>query len=259
LALILHPPVLRSLAGDLQNMTRTNRDEHARNSSVDSAGSSHLDQNYHDRYDGENSYEDSFEKYFDAKCAADFIKIVWGAKPPFKLLDCGSANGLTLAEFADIGIEAWGVENNEHIYGRTAPEWQLRNVLGNVCSMPFADDEFDFLYDTSLCYVPPQDVDRALREMARVCKKGLIFRTVARDMTQEFIDAHDLFYGVATLMTLREWSERLLQNGFRPATTNPLVLNRTFKREVAVKERDYTWYPSPASMQYCFYTKIPKG
>jgi ubiquinone/menaquinone biosynthesis C-methylase UbiE len=239
-------------------MIRPNRDEQALFGGVDNAKSGNVNKAYHDYYDGESSYEDSFEEYFDAQYTADLIEIIWGNKPPYKLLDCGSANGLTLAEFADIGIEAWGIENSEHIHSRTAPEWRSRNLFGDVCAMPFGDDEFDFLYDTSLCHVPPKDIDRAIREMARVCKKGIFFGAITSDMTQEVIDAYDLFYGVNTLLTLREWSERFLQNGFRLATTDPDVLDRAFKCETAANEGDYPWYSSAASMRYCFYTKEPR-
>jgi SAM-dependent methyltransferase len=237
--------------------TRLDRDEQARISGIDNGQSGNVNKAYHDFYDGENSYEDSFEEYFDAQYTADMIEIIWGAKPPYKLLDCGSANGLTLAEFADVGIEAWGIENSEHIHARTDPQWKPRNILGDVRAMPFADDEFDFLYDTSLCYLPPGEVDRAIREMARVCKKGLFFGAITSDMTEQVIEAHDLFYGVSTLSTLWEWSERFLRNGFRLAVVDPEVLTRAFACETAANEGDYPWYPSAAAMRYCFYTKIP--
>jgi hypothetical protein len=45
-------------------------------------------------YSGNRSYEDIFETAFNAKYVVDLIKAVWGAEPPYKLLDCGSANGL---------------------------------------------------------------------------------------------------------------------------------------------------------------------
>jgi len=237
-------------------MTRPDRDEQAKITGTDNGQSGNVNKAYHDFYDGENSYEDSFEEYFDAQYTADMIEIIWGAKPPYKLLDCGSANGLTLAEFDKIGIQAWGIENSAHIHARTEPQWRARNILGDVRKMPFADDEFDFLYETSLCYVPPDSVDQAIREMARVCKKGLFFGAITSDMTEQVIEAHDLFYGVSTLSTLWEWSERFLRNGFRLAVVEPEVLARAFACETAANEGDYPWYSSAAAMRYCFYTKI---
>lgn len=216
-----------------------------------------VDGDYHATYDGENSYEESFDEYFDAQQVADEIEIVWGAKPPYKLLDCGSANGLTLAELAGIGIDAWGIESNEQIHAKTAPEWRARNVLGDIRAMPFADEEFDFIYDTSLCYVPPEHVDQAIREMARVCRKGVLFGSVTSDMTEQAIEEHELFYGVATLCTLWEWSERFLRNGFRLSVLDSAVLARAFACETASNEGGVQWYPTAESFRYCFYTKVP--
>jgi len=51
---------------------------------------------YFEMYSGNRSYENIFETAFNAKYVVDLIKAVWGAEPPYKLLDCGSANGLTL-------------------------------------------------------------------------------------------------------------------------------------------------------------------
>ena len=71
-----------------------------------------------------------------------------GAESPCKLLDCGSANGLTLKQFDKLGIEAWGIENNAYIHSKTPEELRERNLLGDVREMPFEDGSFDFLYDT---------------------------------------------------------------------------------------------------------------
>src|SRR5262249_1246407 len=75
-----------------------------------------VNEEYHDLYDGERSYEESFEEYFCEYYTTDLIKTIWGWSPPYKLLDCGSASGLTLERFANLGVEAWGVENSEYIH-----------------------------------------------------------------------------------------------------------------------------------------------
>ena len=48
---------------------------------------------YFQKYSANQSYEDVFENAFNGKYIIDLIKAVWGAEPPYKLLDCGSANG----------------------------------------------------------------------------------------------------------------------------------------------------------------------
>src|SRR5262249_41756949 len=160
-----------------------------------------LGSDYHDYYDGERTYEESFREYFCEHYAVDLIRTVWGWSPPYCLLDCGSASGLTLEAFARVGVEAWGVENDELIHARTPATWKKCNLLGDVRNLPFPDNAFDFVYDTCLCYVPEEDLDQAIRELLRVCRVGVYFGGITTDMTREVIEAHDLFDGVRTLGT----------------------------------------------------------
>jgi SAM-dependent methyltransferase len=148
-----------------------------------------------DLYDGKQRYEESFHEYFDAKYTVDLIRAVWKKKPPFRLLDVGSASGLTLQEFEELSVEAWGVENNPYIHRRT-PALLRRNLRGDVRSLPFQSSFFDFAYDTCLCYLPPRDVPRAIRELHRTVKIGIHFGGITTDMTREVIEEHDLLRGV---------------------------------------------------------------
>ena len=91
---------------------------------------------YFDTYSDNLSYEDAFEDLFNAKYIVDLIKAIWRKETPYKLLDCGSANGLTLKQFAELGVEAWGIENNAHIHSKTPAEWRGRNLLGDVQDQP---------------------------------------------------------------------------------------------------------------------------
>src|SRR5262249_7195601 len=78
-----------------------------------------LKKSYFDYYDGKQSYKKAFKQYFDVKYMTDFIHVVWGVSPPYRLLDAGSANGLTLQALAKVGIDAWGIENNRYIHRMT--------------------------------------------------------------------------------------------------------------------------------------------
>lgn len=244
-------------SGSPSEVTAAHRDQMATLAGISNSVSGCLKTAYHDFYDGERPYEESFEEYFDAQYTADLIQIVWGAQPPYRLLDSGSASGLTLEAFAQLGIEAWGVENSEHIYNRTKPEWKQRNVLGDVRCLPFEDGFFDFVYDTCLCYVPPAEVEKGIRELYRVVKVGVFWDGITTDMTQEVIEKHDIFYGVQTLGTLWEWAELFLRNGFRFAITNQKTLSRAWRCEVKANVGDATWYPNRDAMRYCFFTKVP--
>src|SRR5262249_2910738 len=63
---------------------------------------------YFDRYDGDRSYRESFADYFDPRWVVRLVRAVWGLKPPYRLLDAGSASGLTLRALAHQGVDAWG-------------------------------------------------------------------------------------------------------------------------------------------------------
>jgi SAM-dependent methyltransferase len=219
------------------------------------APSGPLERDYHDLYDGTSSYEESFEEYFCERYTTDLIRTVWGWSPPYTLLDCGSASGQTLEAFARIGVEAWGVENSPHIHSRTPKKWKKRNRLGDVRALPFPDNSFDFVYDTCLCYLPEEDLDRAIAELFRVCRVGVYYGGVATDMTREVIEAHDLFEHVRSFLTLWEWSEAFLRQGFRLAVTDPKVVARAWKIEVRSNEGDFPWYPDGESLRHCFFTK----
>jgi hypothetical protein len=78
-----------------------------------------ISRDYFDDYHEGHSYAEAFHEYFDAKYVRDMIGIAWNAKPPYRLLDAGSASGLTLLEFAKCGIDAWGVERNRYIHNLT--------------------------------------------------------------------------------------------------------------------------------------------
>ena len=214
-----------------------------------------LTTDYHDTYADDASYEDSFEEYFDAEYTCDLIREVWGAEVPFRLLDCGSASGLTLQAFADEGVDAWGIENSAYIHARTPPELLQRNLLGDVRQLPFPDNHFDFVYETCLCYVSESDLPQAISELFRVTRRGLIFGSITTDMMPEIIEKHDLLYDVQTLNSLSEWSARFQQAGFLQAVRDQATLKRAWEIETDANEGEGPWYASAESLRLCFYTK----
>ncbi len=232
----------------------TDRDRQASLAGRPNEVSGSVKQAYHDFYDGEHSYEESYRRYFSAEYVVELVERVWGVAAPYRLLDCGSANGQTLADFSRVGVDAWGVENSPHIHRRTDSRWLERNVLGDVRDLPFEDGAFDFTYDTCLSYVPAADLDTAVRELRRVTRHGLFFGGIAADFTPWIIEKHDLFYEVTTLQTLPDWSEVFLRNGFTFGTTSTRRLNDAWKVDVAWGGEDGYWYRSAESIKHCFYS-----
>ena len=217
-----------------------------------------LKKSYFDYYDGKYSYKQSFKEYFDDKYVIKLIDIVWGIMPPYRLLDAGSANGMTLEVFAKKGIDAWGIENNQYIHSQTSRKIMHKNLLGDVCKLPFVDNYFDFVYETCLCYVPNSDIEQAIRELYRVSKCGVLLESVTNDISQKNLkDYKGALHGVKSLYTTKEWSELFLRHGFQLAITDSQVLDKVWKFEKKINENQ-PWYPTRESMRYCFYTKQPQ-
>jgi hypothetical protein len=57
-------------------------------------------------------------------------------------------------------------------------------------------------------------------------------------------------------MTLWQWSDLFLKNGFRLASVSPQSLERVWRIETKANEDDFPWYTGADAMRYCFYTKI---
>src|SRR5262245_10387908 len=78
-----------------------------------------IDLQYCDTYRGLVPYVDTYQRCFDALYLIDMVRLVWGIAPGYRLLDAGSASGLTLEDFAAFGVQAWGIENNKYIDAQT--------------------------------------------------------------------------------------------------------------------------------------------
>ena len=112
------------------------------------------------------------------------------------------------------GVDAWGIENNRAIHAKTPKALQKYCKLGSIVDMPFKDDEFDFVFETSLCHVADKQVPRAVRELNCVVKSGLVFGSVTSDMAPELIDRYDLLRGVQEARHLVGMVGAVFNNGF---------------------------------------------
>ena len=57
-------------------------------------------------------------------------------------------------------------------------------------------------------------------------------------------------------MTLWQWSELFLKNGFRRASVSPQSLERVWQIETEANDGDNPWYTGANAMRFCFYTKV---
>jgi SAM-dependent methyltransferase len=146
------------------------------------ASSDKIDRSYFENYRGVGPYSEVWSQFTDPAYLTDLIKIVWNRARGYKLLVAGSASGELVGALRERGIDAWGIENNKAIHAKTPKALKKYNKLGSIVDMPFKDDEFDFVFETSLCHVAEKQVPRAVRELNRVVKTGLVFGSVTSDM-----------------------------------------------------------------------------
>ena len=172
-----------------------------------------IDREYFENYRGLGPYSEVWNRFIDPAYLTDLTKIVWNRARGYKMLVAGSASGELVGALRDRGIDAWGIENNRTIHAKTPKALKKFNKLGSVVDMPFKDDEFDFVFETCLCHVAEKQVPRAVRELNRVVKSGVIFGSVTSDMAPVLIDRYDLLRGVKKLGTWWEWSELFFVTG----------------------------------------------
>ena len=187
----------------------------------------------------------------------DLVRIAWRAKPPFSLLYAGSGKGLPLGGFAECGIDAWGVESEKSIHRHTPPKWRKRNLRADIQEMPFPDERFDFVCETCLAQVPEDQLPRAIRELYRVSRRGVILGSVTSEMNPDLLAREGMLNGIRSLMTLWEWGELFLAAGFKIAVVDDKTLERLWRCEKKYNKDDQDWYPDKESLRYCFYTKDP--
>ena len=202
--------------------------------------------------------EDPLALELDRKRAAEAAGRVPGDKPsslPPK--DDGEENdGELVGALRACGIDAWGIENNRAIHAKTPKELQRFNKLGSIVDMPFRDGEFDFVFETSLCHLPEKQVPRAIRELNRVIKTGLVFGSVTSDMAPTLIDRYDLLRGIKKLGTWWEWSELFFGNGFDLSMHRRDCTDALWAATLAADKGPGQWYADSESLRYSFFDKI---
>ncbi|MDO9061932.1 MAG: methyltransferase domain-containing protein, partial [Bradyrhizobium sp.] len=172
------------------------------------------------------------------------------------LLVAGSASGELVGALRARGIDAWGIENNRGIHARTPKELKKFCMLGSIVDMPFKDAEFDFVFETSLCHVAEKRVPRAIRELNRVTKTGLVFGSVTSDMAPSLIDRYDLLRGVKKLGTWWEWSELFFGNGFDLSMHRRDCTDALWAATLAANKGPGQWYADSDSLRYSFFDKV---
>jgi monoamine oxidase/SAM-dependent methyltransferase len=227
-----------------------------RRAQLERSVSDKIDRDFFENYRGLGPYRDVWKQFTDPDYLMEMIKIVWNRAKGYKLLIAGSASGELVGALRERGVDAWGIENNRAIHGRTPKALKKFNKLGSIVDMPFADGEFDFVFETSLCHVAETRVVRAIRELNRVVKTGLVFGSVTSDMAQAVIDRYDLLRGVKKLGTWWEWSELFFNNGFDLSMHRKDCTDALWAATLAAGRGPGQWYADSESLRYSFFDKL---
>ncbi|MCP1860219.1 FAD-dependent oxidoreductase [Bradyrhizobium japonicum] len=215
-----------------------------------------IDRDYFENYRGLGPYSEAWRHFTDPDYLTRLIGIVWGKAKGAKLLVAGSASGELVGALRDRGIDAFGIENNRAIHARTPKALKKYNKLGSITDMPFKDGAFDFVFETSLCHVSPKQVVRAIRELNRVVKTGLVFGSITSDMASVVIDRYDLLRGVKKLGTWWEWSELFFGNGFDLSMHRKDCTDALWEATLAANKGPGQWYADADSLRYSFFDKV---
>lgn len=218
--------------------------------------SDRIDNNYFKNYRNAGPYSEVWSQFTDPDYLTKLIKIVWGRAKGYKLLVAGSSSGELVGALRTKGIDAWGVENNKAIHAKTPKALQKYNKLGSITDLPFKDEQFDFVFETSLCHVADKQVTAAIEELNRVIKTGLIFGSVTSDMAPAVIDRYDLLRGVKKLGTWWEWSELFFGNGFDLSMHRRDCTEQVWEATLAAGKGPGHWYADADSLRYSFFDKV---
>jgi SAM-dependent methyltransferase len=200
------------------------------------------------------STEETLERFFPADALADMLRIAWGLDKGASILHIGSASGRTVAALRALGLDAYGVEWSKSAHAETAPEVDRYNLFGDPSDLPFQDGAFDVVVETGLDRLAPQQSARAIAEIARVCRHGMLLGAVTTDLPIDIIERHDLLSCVQTLASRWDWSEKLYAAGFYHALMDHR-LDDVWKRAVEAGAGAGHWYEDAESMLYCFYQR----
>jgi monoamine oxidase len=214
-----------------------------------------IDRDYFDNYRGVGPYGEVWSQFTDPDYLMQLIKLTWNRAKGYKLLIAGSASGELVGALRKRGVDAFGVESNRAVHARTPTELKKYNILGSITDLPFKDEQFDFVYETSLCHVSDKQVVKAITELRRVISKGLMFGSITSDLSAALIDKYNLLRGVKKLGTWWEWSELFFSNGFDLSAHRRDVTEALWQATLAANKGPGKWFADADSLRYSFFDK----
>lgn len=128
-----------------------------------------------DYWDGERQYGYGGYKY-DGRWLpiAEKLAAHYGLKAGDKILDVGCGKGFLLYEFtrAVPGVKVAGLDISQYGIDHAKEEVKPFLTQGHCRKLPYPAKSFDFVYSNGTFHnLPPEDLEPAIREIARVMKK----------------------------------------------------------------------------------------
>ncbi|WP_052699124.1 FAD-dependent oxidoreductase [Hyphomicrobium sp. 99] len=199
------------------------------------------------------SIAETLEQLCPVSIVGGILRTTWGLGRNSKILHVGAGSGQTVAALRALGYDAIGVECNKPAIALTPSEVGDFNLYSEFDNLPFKELAFDAVIESGLCRLPQNRITKAIEEIRRVTRHGLVLGSVATDLPIDLIERHDLLNGVETLGSRWDWSEKLCEAGFSHALMDPVLLNEAWKIAEAAGAGPGHWYEDAESLLHCIY------
>jgi monoamine oxidase/SAM-dependent methyltransferase len=202
------------------------------------------------------STEEVVEDLFSVETVRDILSVTWGLEKGAKILHVGSASGRMVGALRALGYDAIGVECNLLASLATPAELNKYNLVCKFSDLPFEDQAFDAVIETGLCRLPQEAVSKAIEEIRRVTRHGVVLGSVTTDLPIDLIERHDLLEGMEMLGSRWDWSEKFYAAGFVHALSDTSRLDEAWKKVEAAGAGPGQWYEDAESLLYCVYEPV---
>jgi monoamine oxidase/SAM-dependent methyltransferase len=204
-----------------------------------------------------NMMLEQVEDLMSVQATADILAATWRLERGAKLLHVGSGAGHMVAALKALGFDATGIESDHAAWLATPPDLREHNFYCDIACLPFEDGEFEAVVETGLCRAAPIDAEKAIAEIRRVAKRGVLLGSVTTDLPIDVIERYNLLEDVRVLCSRWDWAEKFHAAGFVHALFDPERLGEAWERTETSRASLGQWYEDPESLLYCVYERAP--
>ena len=156
-----------------------------------------------------------YQQYSGEGFAARHAEVIASSFKPATCLEIGCAKGDFVREMRSRSIATVGTDVSWHSLCSSVDGLKGSALAAStIAALPFADASFDLVVAIEVFeHVPPEQVDAAIRELRRVCRRFLFVTVQNTDAAEP-----EHFFADLTHVTMKPkawWRERFARNGFR--------------------------------------------